>query len=99
MLLFAAVTGVIATLQYFTQAAVAGRGRLRAADIGGAAAGSLGYPDGSTLTFPHLALPAGFQRLQHGLRLALAVVLFVVVDGVHRVLLRRLAGVHAEEMA
>src|SRR5262249_13865337 len=47
VLVFAAVTGVIATLQYFTQAMVAGE------VAGGLHSGAdPGYPDGSTLTLP-----------------------------------------------
>ena len=57
VLLFAAVTGVIATLQYFTQAAVAASvasgGR---PPRGGGISSTFGYPEGSTFTYPLLAL-------------------------------------------
>ena len=56
VLLFAAITGVIATLQYFTQAAVAasvasGAGHRRRRHLV-----DFGYPEGSTLHLPAVAL-------------------------------------------
>ena len=52
VVLFAAVTGVIATLQYFTQAAVAASVASGDAVTGGGISGTFGYPEGSTFTYP-----------------------------------------------
>ena len=89
VVLFAAVTGVIATLQYFTQAAVAASVASGDAVTGGGISGTFGYPEGSTFTYPLWLYTVGFRNGLLGYSSALAVVLFVVAISVTLVLLRR----------
>jgi multiple sugar transport system permease protein len=77
ILLFTTVTGVIATMQYYTQALVAGQ----AASGQLSSAGSRvepGYPNGSTLTLPQLVYNLGFQNFDTGSASVIAVVMFVL---------------------
>lgn len=76
VLMFAAVTGVIAMLQYFTQAAVAAQAASGQATVGGGVGGLLGYPLGSTLTFPQWLYVQGFTNYYLGYASVLALVLF-----------------------
>jgi multiple sugar transport system permease protein len=78
VLMFAAVTGVIATLQYFTQPAVAAQAASGQATVGGGVGGLLGYPLGSTLTFPQWLYIEGFTKYYLGYASVLALVLFAV---------------------
>jgi multiple sugar transport system permease protein len=78
VLLFAAITGVIQTLQYFTQAAVASALASGVATTGGGTAGSLGYPDGSTLTYPLWLYQMGFKNFYLGYACAMAVILLAI---------------------
>ena len=78
VLLFAAVTGVIQTLQYFTQAAVASSLAAGVATTGGGSASSLGYPDGSTLTYPLWLYQMGFKNFYLGYACAMAVILLLI---------------------
>jgi multiple sugar transport system permease protein len=89
VLLFAAVTGVIQTLQYFTQAAVAASVASGAATTGGGISSTFGYPEGSTFTYPLWLYVVGFRYGALGYANTLAVVLFVVAIAVTGVLLRR----------
>ena len=89
VVLFAAVTGVIATLQYFTQAAVAASVASGDAVTGGGVSGTFGYPEGSTFTYPLWLYTVGFRNGLLGYASVLAVVLFVVAISVTLVLLRR----------
>jgi len=89
VLVFAAVTGVIQTLQYFTQAAVAASVASGTATTGGGISSTFGYPENSTLTYPLHLYVSGFRYYDMGYANALAVVLFVVAFGVTLVLLRR----------
>jgi len=89
VVLFAAVTGVIATLQYFTQAAVAASVASGDAVTGGGISGTFGYPEGSTFTYPLWLYTVGFRNGLLGYSSVLAVVLFVVAISVTLVLLRR----------
>ena len=75
---FATVTGVVAALQYFTEAAVASGVASGKATVGGGAHDSLGYPDNSLLTYTEWLYDRGFGSYQLGYASALAVVLFVV---------------------
>lgn len=87
---FAAITGVIGTLQYFTQAAVASSVASGAVTGGGGIANTFGYPNGSTFTYPLYLYVAGFgPRGLLGYASVLAVVLFVVSFAATLVLLRR----------
>ena len=89
VLLFAAVTGVIQTLQYFTQAAVAASVASGEATTGGGVSSTFGYPEQSTLTYPLHLYIAGFRYYDMGYANALAVVLFVAAFAVTLVLLLR----------
>jgi multiple sugar transport system permease protein len=89
VVLFAAVTGIIATLQYFTQAAVAASVASGEAVTGAGIAGTFGYPEGSTYTYPLWLYTVGFRNGLLGYSSVLAVVLFVVAISVTLVLLRR----------
>jgi multiple sugar transport system permease protein len=86
---FAAVTGVIQTLQYFTQAAVAASTASGQATTGGGISSTFGYPLDSTYTYPLWLYVVGFRYNALGYANALAVVLFVVAFAATTVLLRR----------
>jgi multiple sugar transport system permease protein len=89
VILFAAVTGVIYTLQYFDQAAVAGAVASGSATTGGGISSAFGYPEGSTFTYPLWLYTAGFRYSALGYANAMAVALFVVAFAVTVFLLRR----------
>ena len=61
VLLFSTITGVIGTLQYFTEAVVAASAASGQATVGGGASSNFGYPNGSTATYP-LWLYLGYRR-------------------------------------
>ena len=89
VILFAAVTGVIYTLQYFDQAAVAGSIASGQATTGAGISQNFGFPEGSTFTYPLWLYTVGFRYNALGYANAMAVVLFVVALAVTIVLLRR----------
>lgn len=89
VLLFAAVTGVIAAIQYFTEAAVASSVASGKAVVGQGISTNLGYPDGSLLTYTQWLYVRGFGTYQLGYASALAVLLFVVAAAILILLLRR----------
>ena len=71
------ITGVIATMQYYTEPLVAGQ--VASGQIGGSGQQvEPGYPDGSTLTLPQLVYNLGFQRFDIGAACVIAMVLFVL---------------------
>jgi multiple sugar transport system permease protein len=89
VLLFTTITGIIATLSYFTESAVAAAAASGAATVGGGAGGNFGYPQESTLSYPLYLYQAGFPEGFLGYADALAIVLFVVTLLVIAVLLKR----------
>jgi multiple sugar transport system permease protein len=89
VLMFAAVTGVIAAIQYFTEATVASSVASGKAVVGEGINTTLGYPDGSLLTYTQWLYVRGFGTYQLGYASALAVLLFVVAALVLVLLLRR----------
>jgi len=89
VLLFAVVTGVIAAIQYFTEAAVASSVASGKAVVGQGISSNLGYPDGSLLTYTQWLYVRGFGTYQLGYASALAVLLFVVAAVILVLLLRR----------
>src|SRR3954451_23081362 len=97
VILFAAVTGVIYTLQYFDQAAVAGAIASGNATTGGGASSSFGYPEGSTFTYPLWLYTVGFRYSALGYANAMAVALFVVAFAVTVILLLRSKAFSGEE--
>lgn len=90
VLLFSVVTGVIAALQYFTEAAVASSVASGKTGIDAGLGQLLGYPNDSLLTFTQWMYVQGFTSFQLGYAAAMAVVLFVVAGAVMGVLLRRM---------
>lgn len=89
VLMFAAVTGIIASLQYFTEAVVAGATASGQATTGGGQANLLGYPEQSTLTYSQWLFNMGFRNYYLGYASAMAVVMFVVSLAITIFLLRR----------
>jgi multiple sugar transport system permease protein len=61
VLAFAAITGIIGTLQYFTQAAVAASVASGQVTGGGGISDTFGYPEGSTFTYPLWLYVVGFR--------------------------------------
>ncbi|RFU38104.1 sugar ABC transporter permease [Actinomadura logoneensis] len=96
VLAFCAVTGVIQTLQYFTQALVAAKVASGQADTAGTQFAP-GYPDGSTLTFPQWLYDEGFRQSNMGYACVLALVMFAVGMLFTLVLLRRFRAFAGEE--
>lgn len=94
---FAAVTGVIAALQYFTEAAVASGVASGQATVGGGTGSTLGYPDDSLLTYTQLLYQHGFVNFQFGYASAMAVVLFVVSAVLLALTMRHISVFRAEE--
>ena len=91
ILVFATITGVIATMQYYTEPLVAGQ--VASGQIGGSGQQTEpGYPDGSTLTLPQLVYNLGFQRFDIGAACVIALVLFALCMVFAAVLLRRGTG-------
>jgi multiple sugar transport system permease protein len=97
VILFAAVTGVIYTLQYFDQAAVAGSIASGQASTGGGVSSGFGYPEGATFTYPLWLYTVGFRYNALGYANALAVALFAVAFAVTVILLRRSKAFSGEE--
>jgi len=96
ILVFAAVTGIIATMQYYTEPLVAGQ--VASGQIGGSGQQTEpGYPDGSTLTLPQLVYNLGFQRFDIGAACVIALVLFALSMVFAAVLMRRGSGFLAED--
>jgi multiple sugar transport system permease protein len=96
ILVFAAVTGVIATMQYYTEPLVAGQvasGQI----IGSGNQTEPGYPGGSTLTLPQLVYNLGFQRFDIGAACVIALVLFAFSMVFAALLMRRGSGFLAED--
>lgn len=89
VIVFAAITGVIGTLQYFTQAAVAASVASNQVTGGGGVSGTFGYPENSMLTYPMWLYTEGFRYNLFGYANVMAVVLFVVSMTVTVILLKR----------
>lgn len=89
VLLFATITGVIGTLNYFTQAAVAGSVASGQVTSGSGIAGTFGYPENSTLTYPMRLYSIGFSNNLFGAANVMAVLLFIVSMTATVILLRR----------
>lgn len=89
VLMFAAITGVIQTLQYFTEAVVAGTVASGQSTTGAGTGALLGWPEGSTLTYATWLYQQGFKNFYMGYASALAVVMFAFALIFTVVLLRR----------
>ncbi len=96
IIMFAVVTGVIETLQYYTQAIVAGQ---VASGVVGNSGQQFepGYPDGSTWTVPQLVYNIGFQRFDYGSACVVSLLLFAVAMACTALLMRRRSGLLAED--
>ncbi|WP_406088771.1 carbohydrate ABC transporter permease [Kitasatospora purpeofusca] len=96
IIMFAVVTGVIQTMQYYTQAFVAGK--VAAGNAGNSGQQfEPGYPNGSTWTLPQMVYNLGFQRFNYGAACVVALVLFVISMAVTSVLMRRKSGFMASD--
>ncbi|MBT2527180.1 sugar ABC transporter permease [Streptomyces sp. ISL-99] len=92
IVMFAVVTGVIQTMQYYTQPLVAGK--VASGIIGGSGQQfEPGYPDKSTLTLPQLVYNLGFQRFDYGSACVVALVLFALAMAFTALLMRRRGGI------
>ena len=91
ILMFAVVTGVIQTMQYYTQPLVAGKVASGVIDGAGHAVRAR-LPRQSTLTFPSSSTTWASSASTSGSACVVALVLFALVHGVHRALMRRRAG-------
>jgi multiple sugar transport system permease protein len=88
VILFAVVLGVIAGLQYFTQAHVAASVAAGSAIQGGTTTNiELGYPEGSTLFYPILIYNNGFRYFNMGYAAAMAMLLLVVAFAVTAIII------------
>ncbi len=95
IVLFAVVTGIIQTMQYYTQPLVAGK--VASGVIGGAGQQfEPGYPQRSTLTLPQLIYNLGFQRFDTGSACVVALVLFALSMLFTALLMRRGSGLLGE---
>jgi multiple sugar transport system permease protein len=91
IVLFAVITGVIQTMQYYTQPLIAGK--VASGVIGGSGQQfEPGYPDKSTLTLPQLVYHLGFQRFDTGGACVIALVLFALAMVFTAFLMRRGSG-------
>ncbi len=82
VILFSIVIGVIAAMQYFTQAYVAAAVAAgQASQAGSVSTLELGYPEGSTMFYPILLYYNGFRFFQMGYASAMAMLMLVVAFG------------------
>ncbi|WP_181789977.1 carbohydrate ABC transporter permease [Streptomyces phytophilus] len=96
VVLFAVVTGVIATMQYYTEPIVAAK--VASGVIGGSGQHfEPGYPEKSTLTVPQSIYHLGFQRFDTGAACVIALVLFALAMSFTYVLMRRGSGFLKED--
>jgi len=96
IVMFAVVTGVIQTMQYYTQAIVAGK--VASGVIGGSGQQfDPGYPNGSTWTLPQMVYNLAFQRSDYGSACVVAIILFALSMAFTSLLLRRRSGFLAED--
>jgi len=89
VILFAAVNGIIGSLQYFAEPAVAAALAQNKGTVGGQFAGFLGYPNQSTLTYAQYLYVQAFGYHKLGYASALAVLMFIVSAIAIFLLLRR----------
>jgi multiple sugar transport system permease protein len=87
VILFSVVIGVIAGLQYFTQAYVAANVAAGQASQAGSNESTIGYPENSTLFYPVLLYQHGFRYFDMGYASAMAMVLLVVAFAITLVIL------------
>jgi multiple sugar transport system permease protein len=97
IIMFAVVTGVIQTLQFYTQAIVAGQ--VASGVISGSGQNYIpGYPGGSTWTVPQLVYNLGFQSNDDiGSACVVSLVLFVLAMAFTSLLMRRRTGLMGDD--
>jgi multiple sugar transport system permease protein len=89
VILFAIVIGVIAGLQYFTQAYVAANvASGQASQAGDQTVNNLGYPEASTLFYPVLLYQQGFRYFNMGYAAALTMLLLFVAFTITLLIIR-----------
>jgi multiple sugar transport system permease protein len=89
VILFSIVIGVIAALQYFTQAYVAANvASGQASQAGDQTVNNLGYPEASTLFYPVLLYQHGFRYFNMGYAAALTMLLLVVAFTITLLIIR-----------
>jgi multiple sugar transport system permease protein len=89
VILFSIVIGVIAGLQYFTQAYVAANVAAgQASQAGDQTVNNLGYPESSTLFYPVLLYQHGFKFFNMGYASALSVLLLAVAFTITLLIIR-----------
>ena len=89
VILFSIVIGVIAGLQYFTQAYVAANvASGQASQAGDQTVNNLGYPESSTLFYPVLLYQHGFRYFNMGYAAALTMLLLIVAFTVTLLIIR-----------
>jgi multiple sugar transport system permease protein len=89
VILFSVVIGVIAGLQYFTQAYVAANvASGQASQAGDQTVNNLGYPEASTLFYPVLLYQHGFRYFNMGYASAMSVLLLLVAFTVTVLIIR-----------
>jgi multiple sugar transport system permease protein len=91
VILFSVITGVIYTMQYYTQALVAGQVASGTMASPGTQL-TLGYPLGSSLTVPQLIYETGIVNTDTGPACVLSIILFAMTMLFTLVLLRRKSG-------
>jgi len=96
VVLFAAVTGIITALQYFTEPAVAAAVARGKSTVGAGMSSTLGWPGQTTMTYGQWLYSEAFNYYKAGYASALAVVMFVVSAVVILVLLRRFSEFNPE---
>src|SRR2546421_4370855 len=90
VIVFSTITGIITTLQFFTEAAVAASAASGQATNGGNSVSTLfGYPEGSTLTYPLWLYVKGLGYNQMGYASAMAILLFVLAFAIILLVLKR----------
>jgi multiple sugar transport system permease protein len=89
VILFSIVIGVIAALQYFTQAYVAANvASGQASQAGDQTVNNLGYPEASTLFYPVLLYQQGFRYFNMGYAAALTMLLLIVAFTITLLIIR-----------
>jgi multiple sugar transport system permease protein len=96
VILVCVITGVIYTMQYYTQAIVAGEVASGTMATAGTTL-TVGYPLGSSLTVPQLIYEQGILNANTGPACVLSVLLFVMTMVFTLFLLRRKNGLTGED--
>lgn len=96
VVLFCTVTGVIYTMQYYTQAIIAQEVAQGQSVTAGTTA-TIGYPGNSSITVPQLVYQEGFIQQNVGPACCLSIILFVMTMVFTLFLLRRKSGLTADD--